>query len=130
MVFGCLKAVVDKLSGDFGCAIFESSVLVESANEEQLVAYSARSFREVTIAPHFDRGHRLQTIGFGFYNQIEHMHKATTKMVDDFKAYIMKGFILFLVVRQAEFSEEVGADNRVRTGTPTRLHQNRTGLWF
>src|ERR1041385_4496464 len=63
MVFRCLETIENQMTGAFGRAVLEAGILIEAADEEQLVADTTGGLAQVAVAAHRWRGHRLETVG-------------------------------------------------------------------
>ena len=111
MILRGLEAFEHQLTYFFRRAFFEAGVLVEAADEEELVADPARGFGEIAVAPHTFRRHGLEAVGAAFGNEFEHGHETAAQVANGLDVQTAEQVVLPLVIGQAKLAEQVGADD-------------------
>ena len=85
-------------------ALLKTSVLVESADKAQFVAYSLVRLGQIAIASHRRRRHGLQSVRAVFNHRFQQVHEPAAEMVHHLCACGVQGLMLLSVVRQAKLT--------------------------
>jgi len=99
MIAGRFETIENKLPRLQRRPALKALILIESADEEKLVAKALRRLTQVAVAAHRWRGHGLEAIGLCLNDHVQHRHESAAEMVYDLETQFVVQRILLLVVR-------------------------------